>query len=56
MAEIKGDLRYLQIPLGYLRNTVAELIKNQYDLLFYYVGYLIFFYCTIPILYFKFLC
>jgi hypothetical protein len=40
MTEIKGDLRYLQIPLGYLRNIVAELIKNQYDLLFYYIGYL----------------
>jgi hypothetical protein len=28
MAEIKGNLRYIQIPLSYLRNTVAELLKN----------------------------
>jgi hypothetical protein len=28
MAEIKGNLRYLQVPLCYPRNTVVELILN----------------------------
>jgi hypothetical protein len=29
MAEIKEKLMYLQIPLSYPRNTVAEHLKNN---------------------------
>jgi hypothetical protein len=30
MTEIKGNLRFLQLPPRYLRNTVAELFLNTY--------------------------
>jgi hypothetical protein len=30
MAEIKKNLSYLQVPLRYPRNTVAELSTNTY--------------------------
>jgi hypothetical protein len=38
MIEIKENLKYLQIPLSYLRNTVAEFMCiYMYLCLFYYL-------------------